>query len=406
MNRFESSGLTDVGQKRENNEDSFLCDRSLGLYMVCDGMGGHQAGEVASRMAVDIVARQLEESHANFADLVKTEDGQQALLSLVETAVERACKEIYQQAAQNPKQRGMGTTLTLLLVLGEKAIMAHVGDSRLYLYRAGAIDQLSHDHTFVATLVQNGVLSPEDAKRHPYANVLTRCLGIQESVLVDTLLFDVLPGDTFMLCSDGLAGALESSEELTMLLDERDVTKLPQTLVDIANVRGGSDNITCVVVRAKRAPADTLLEADFNLTPERQIQLNVMRSLFLCHELRMDGLLRVLNLCDVNAVGAGEMLQKQGERIDYMTVVVKGALREQGPIGARDVGVGEHSGASGLLQAHKSNVDLIAKENTWYLRVNGERFLRLTQRRPSLGVRLLRNLGVELSRELVGAGGD
>ena len=406
MNRFESAGRSDIGHKRENNEDAFLVDPALGLYMVCDGMGGHQAGEVASRMAVDLVARQLEDSHETFADLAKSHEGQQALVSLVESAVERACKEIYQKAAANPKQRGMGTTLTLLMVLGEKAIMAHVGDSRLYLYRAGAIDQLSHDHTFVATLVQNGVLTAEDAKRHPYSNVLTRCLGIQESVLVDTLLFDVLPGDTFMLCSDGLAGALESSEELTMLLDDKDIAVMPQTLIDIANVRGGSDNITCVVVRAKRAPQDTLLEADFNLTPERQIQLNVLRSLFLCRDLRMDGLLRVLNLCDVNAIGAGEKLIGKGDRCDSMTVVVRGSLEESGPMGVRQLPAGAHSGASGLLQVHKSNVTLVAKEPTWVMRMAGERFLRLVQRRPSLGVRLLRNLGVELSRELVGAGGD
>lgn len=402
--RYIATGLSDVGQKRENNEDSFLIDNDLGLYVVCDGMGGHQGGEVASRLAVDTAARMLEESHASFADLVKTKDGRNALVQLVETAVEAACREVFARAAADPRLRGMGTTITLLLLVGDFAVMGHVGDSRLYLYRQGQVHQLSSDHTFVASLISSGTISPEDAKRHPYASVLTRSLGVQETVLVDTLLFDVLPGDTMLLCSDGLSGALESAEELGLILEEHHVQNLPQTLVDLANVRGGSDNVTVVCVRSARAPADTLLEQDFELSAENKVELKVLESSFLCQELRMDGLLRVLNLADVTALAIGERPLIRGDSSDGMLVVIRGRLRESGPRGERDLTRGHHAQATALVSPHTSEVSLEAVEPTWLIRLDGPRFRRLIQRRPTLGVRLLRNLARQLSLELLQPG--
>lgn len=399
--RYIATGLSDVGRKRENNEDSFLIDRDLGLYVVCDGMGGHQAGEVASRMAVNTAARVLEDAHTSFADLVKTKDGRNALVQLVETAVEAACREVHAAAEADRKLSGMGTTLTLVLLVGDFAVMGHVGDSRLYLYRQGEVHQLSSDHTFVASLISSGTISPEDAKRHPYASVLTRSLGVQETVLVDTLLFDVHPNDTLVLCSDGLSGALENPEELGMILEETHVQNLPQTLVDLANVRGGSDNVTCICIRSARAPADTLLEQDFDLSVENKVELKVLESCFLCQDLRMDGLLRVLNLADVTAVAIGERPVIRGDASEGMLIVVRGRMLESGQHAERELKRGDHSQATALLGGHASEVSLEALEPTWLIRVDGARFRRLIQRRPTLGVRLLRNLAKQLAADLL-----
>ncbi len=394
--RYTAAGKSDVGQKRDNNEDSYLVDPVLGLYMVCDGMGGHQAGEVASAAAIEAVARTLEEHHKNFADLAKTKEGQAELLAAVEKAVDDAGKTIFERAKANSAQKGMGTTLTLLLTLGNKAIVAHVGDSRLYLIRSGEVHQLSTDHTFVNALVASGTLSPEEAKTHPYSSVLTRCLGIQETVMVDTLMFDVVSGDTFVLCSDGFSGCLETPDELLMMLDGN-VTELPTTLVDLANVRGGSDNITAVVVRALRAPADTLLETDVPLSSESQNHVAQLSHLFLCRGLRMQEILRVLNTAELVNVEAGQTLIRENDKLRGLVVVLEGRLRAVHADEALDLVPGHSFGAGALAAESIAEDQVVAGEAAKVLVLDRERFQRLAQRRPTLGVRLLFNLAAHLA---------
>ena len=247
MSSSQGWGLTDLGKKRPTNEDAFVSDDSLGLYVVCDGMGGHNAGEVAAAAACSVVVKA---TSAREATLALVRDGTLPASMLVDIAgfaVAEACATVYRLATSRHHYRGMGTTVTLLLVAGRHAVMAHVGDSRLYRLRGGTIELLTADHTFVADLVKAGVISADQAAQHPYSATLTRAVGAKASVEVDTAIVEAGTNDRFLLASDGLTNAIKADEELLPLL-EGDREAVCHRLIDFANETGGSDNITAVVV--------------------------------------------------------------------------------------------------------------------------------------------------------------
>jgi PPM family protein phosphatase len=227
--------ITDKGLQRAHNEDYAICRPDIGLYIVADGMGGHSRGEVASSLAAITVEGALQEVE------IRTE---QAMAS----AVEAANKAVH-EAGDN-----MGTTLEVLWLAGDQAIIGHVGDSRIYRVRAGSIEQLTRDHTCVAELLESGVLSPEEAVYYPYQHMITRAVGIECAVIPDVLTLDTVAGDIFILCTDGLTGDFSQSiiadGELTEAVESREhIDGALQFLVDQANERGGPDNITIVCVR-------------------------------------------------------------------------------------------------------------------------------------------------------------
>ncbi len=251
MDGMRGHGASDCGRVRESNEDSWLVDDRVGLYVVSDGMGGHRAGEVASGIAVEAVAELVRNRHAGIATDSRGQDA--AMVDVVEQAVQHANRVVLRAGAGDGRLTGMGCTLTVLLCCGDKAAMAHVGDSRLYLLRGGAARQLSTDHTLAAELVRAGVVEPERAKSHPGAHVLSRVVGHTETVKVETTTFAVQPGDRFLLCSDGLSNYLETDAELAALADLED-DALPKALVGFANERGGDDNVTVVYARVPGVP--------------------------------------------------------------------------------------------------------------------------------------------------------
>ncbi|NPV91397.1 MAG: Stp1/IreP family PP2C-type Ser/Thr phosphatase [Firmicutes bacterium] len=228
---------TEVGLVRQLNEDSFLVKPERGFLAVADGMGGHQAGEVASQLAVATLDRVVQ----------GVEDDPQPGLTL-ERAFLEANTEVWRQGQSNPDFYGMGTTLTAVLVGDKSLSAAHVGDSRLYLCREGKLRQLTSDHSVVEELLRSGVISPQAAVNHPFRHILTRALGTEKSVNVDLIEETTMPGDRLMLCSDGLTN-LVSDQELEKILGDPDHT--PESSVDelteLALKRGGHDNITVVI---------------------------------------------------------------------------------------------------------------------------------------------------------------
>jgi protein phosphatase len=239
--KLRSHGLTDVGKIRESNEDQFLVDDAIGLYAVADGMGGHAAGEVASEIAVRSVAEWLRGSPR-----AETEDEARRRL---EEALSEANRKICESTAAHDERRGMGTTMVALLALPDRAVIAHVGDSRAYLLREGRLRLLTSDHSWVNEQVRMGILSEQDAQRHPMRNVVTRALGSRGEVRVDITQEPIRPGDAFLLCSDGLNVMLEDEEIREALAREAsDPEAACRALVDAANGSGGEDNTTVVVV--------------------------------------------------------------------------------------------------------------------------------------------------------------
>ena len=246
--QIEVGKATNVGMIRPGNEDAFYTDASDGLFIVADGRGGHAAGEIASEMAVTILARELKPVH-------QIDD---AVVGTVSRALKQANSEIFQRTIAEVDKQGMGTTASVLIVAGARYMIGQVGDSRVYLLRDGALHQLTKDHSYVQEQVDAGFLTPEQARYHPYSNVITRCVGASADVEPDTYAGDVRSGDTFLVASDGLTGMVDD-RRLQQLLQNKvaSAQRVVDSLIAEANGRGGLDNITAIVVRVMGIGSDT-----------------------------------------------------------------------------------------------------------------------------------------------------
>ena len=224
-----------------------LCDDDLGLYIVCDGVGGNAKGEVASAESVDLVQSWVRRWRKTLNSFVvdPTPENSGVVRRLLESAVQSACYMVFGMGQLDPRQKGMSSTLSSLLVSGGTAFIAQVGDSRVYLSRDGKTAQLTEDHTLVNFRLKLGLITAEEAANSPGKNVITRAVGHQDYVEVDTIDLEVKPGDRFVLCSDGLHGYLMDGEIDGLVTGERD--SVTSRLIELANERGGRDNITVVV---------------------------------------------------------------------------------------------------------------------------------------------------------------
>ncbi|MDQ3334913.1 MAG: protein phosphatase 2C domain-containing protein [Myxococcota bacterium] len=296
-------GQSDPGRKRERNEDAYLVDPETGVMAVADGMGGHQGGATASRMAVEFLGRELQEAHGDFsralqdqikasmrtteempvvdpitAEAMPTTPRALAAMATVEPArgedptlpagamlafspalelmrgvVRRASSAIFEAAWAKPELRGMGTTLTAALVHGGRAHLVHAGDSRCYMFRDGQLRQLTDDHSWIAEQLRSGQISEAEAKSSKFRHVITKSIGFEREIEADMKSVPVSAGDCFLLCSDGMSNYVEHGE-LERIVAMTWYRRLPETLIELANNRGGDDNITVVVGLVANAP--------------------------------------------------------------------------------------------------------------------------------------------------------
>jgi serine/threonine protein phosphatase PrpC len=238
--------VTDVGRKRDHNEDSFLCNDDLRLYAVADGMGGHLGGERASRMAVEIVEREMARARDRGLEPGAPGSPPPVAVALRDITL-LAARSIYEAAHADAQHAGMGTTLTAAAFHDQHLTVCHVGDSRAYVYRDGRARQLTEDHSWIQEQVRAGLLSPDDAMVSRFRNIITRSVGFEPSVEPDVITVPVEAGDCYLICSDGLSNYL-SAEEIGGVLSASFYADAGPALVAMANDRGGDDNITCVVV--------------------------------------------------------------------------------------------------------------------------------------------------------------
>jgi len=241
MVRLLHAARTDVGMIRSGNEDNYTvrANGDHGLFVVADGMGGHAAGEVASEMAVQTLEREL----SAVGDL-----GDHAAAERVSDALKLANRTIHDRTITEVDKQGMGTTASVLLVSGTRYMIGQVGDSRVYLLRDGALHQLTKDHSYVQEQVDAGFLTPEQARYHPYSNVITRCVGASPDVQPDIYQGEARLGDIFLVASDGLTGMVDDRRLQTLLMSRTEPERKVHTLIAEANGRGGLDNITAIVV--------------------------------------------------------------------------------------------------------------------------------------------------------------
>ncbi|MEO8451473.1 MAG: Stp1/IreP family PP2C-type Ser/Thr phosphatase [Gemmatimonadota bacterium] len=234
------AGDTHVGVVRSGNEDAFLLDYQQGLFVVADGMGGHAAGEVASEMAVSIIAKSL----GSLRGLSEAAAGER-----MREAIRSANQAIFDRTLSELDKRGMGTTTTVMVLSARRFLIGQVGDSRAYLFREGHFQQLTKDHSYVQEQVDAGLLTAEQARTHPYSNVITRCVGANEDVVPDIYFGTLRQGDVILLASDGLTGMLEDDQLARILQSEGNPETWVGKMIADANRRGGLDNITAIIVR-------------------------------------------------------------------------------------------------------------------------------------------------------------
>ncbi len=250
MIKIESYGLSNVGMKRSHNEDHYLVNDELKLYVVADGMGGHLGGEFASKMAVATVEEVVQRLNGPKATLVAGVNSEEASYGeRLRFAIREAGRRIYDQSLYDDGLKGMGTTTVASYVKENQAFIANVGDSRGYFIRDGKIKQITEDHSLVSEQVRAGILSADDAKGHRLKNIITRSVGYQEEVDPDMKVLDLQHGDKVLMCSDGLSNLVEERDILEAL-SKGPLKEACENLVALANERGGDDNITVVVFQA------------------------------------------------------------------------------------------------------------------------------------------------------------
>ncbi len=246
---------SDVGLTRRHNEDRFHADPSTGLFIVCDGMGGHRAGEVASSRAIEIIPRHLAESTADPSlPLIGVSRPEfSTATNRLASAVRLANHTVHQEAARHAAYTGMGTTVVAAWLVGHVLSIAHVGDSRLYLIRGDLLHPLTDDHSLVQAQVQSGLLAADDAERVSHKHVLTRAVGVHATVEVELAELPVLDGDTLLLCSDGLTAGVSANTILRVIHESPDPQTVSDRLIALSNAAGGTDNTTVIVATLTRS---------------------------------------------------------------------------------------------------------------------------------------------------------
>ncbi|QXM05866.1 Stp1/IreP family PP2C-type Ser/Thr phosphatase [Crassaminicella indica] len=241
---MEIGAYSHIGRVREINEDAYyISNGTLNLFVVADGMGGHNAGEVASKVAICSIKDFIEQHKNEFFD-----KEEQEVCEILRKATLEANHKIFEKSRNEIECQGMGTTLTVVLVLS-KVYVAHVGDSRAYLVRKNNISQITQDHSLVAELLRNGSITENEAKNHPQRNMITRALGTEEEITIDVFTLDLQDDDVILLCTDGLSNLIEVEEIRDVLIGTNNMQKACEHLVELANERGGYDNITVVAIK-------------------------------------------------------------------------------------------------------------------------------------------------------------
>ncbi|MEM1024705.1 MAG: cyclic nucleotide-binding domain-containing protein [Myxococcota bacterium] len=392
--RLESWALSDVGRVRTNNEDGYLVDAELGLLAVADGMGGHAGGELASAQALQSLQAHLSSRRELIKSFGGTPEEVEALRKELEHGIQLASSAVFDIGVEDPSKRGLGTTLSAILAVGSKAIMGHVGDSRVYLVRSSDLHQLSEDHSYLWERMKAGLLTPDAVPRSKFSNVITRAVGVTRTVEVDTLVFDVVPGDVLLLCSDGLHGMVPKEEDLLRLLLEGPIDQAPSRLVDTANQRGGRDNVSCIV---SRVPGG----ADDPSTLDILERVDVLKSIPLFRHLSYPELVTVLHCTKMKTVREREYVIKEGSVAEEFFVILEGRVEvRKNDRALTRLGPRIHFGEMALVDRSPRSASVLALEPTRLLALDRKALFRLVRTEPTLSSKLLWSFVQVLSHRL------
>ena len=389
--KFGFAAATDVGRRRDHNEDAMFADASIGLFIVCDGMGGHAGGEVASAMAVSEVTAGLRRQLDRIRNLMKGDfASRREAATLFASAAHAANAAVYAAGESNPAQRGMGTTLTALLLVDDRALVIHVGDSRLYLVRNGQCHQITEDHTLATELLRTGRTKEQTGASDANLAALTKAVGVYPHTDVDTLEIHLLPDDRFLLCSDGLHGYMDDFN-LSTFLAHSTLPSASSDLIAFANRQGGRDNITAISIFTEPA-ADTAANERTRLT------FNMLRAIPLFQYLSFNELIRLIPVCQALEVKEGATVLHEGEESGDFYVVLSGRLRVHS--GARELAVldaGQHFGEMSLVDSQPRSASVAAMTDALLLRIGRTEFYEVMRQDSVMAVKLLWNFIQTLS---------
>jgi len=390
---IEHAGRTDTGRVRSRNEDCFACIPDLGLYVVADGMGGHQGGAEASRHACEAIEAFVRSRHEVVRDLAAdpSPGNRRQVLRILGEAVRSANDRIVLAAEEDADLACMGSTVLATLLAGDRAFVAHVGDSRAYLLRDGAATLLTEDHSLLFELIRQGRLTRQSAARFPMKNVVTRALGVRGAVEADTLELPLLPGDRLLLCSDGLHTYVDD-DRLFRAAGEGAPEAVAERLVQVALNAGGADNVTVLL-------ADVVaIDGDPQAVRAREERV---RALPVFRGLSASELLHLMAACEHRRLAAGETVFRAGEVGDGMYGVIDGAVEiRNGDARVQRFGPGTHFGEMSLLEDRPRLVSAVAAQPTDLFVLTRRTFEGLQGQAPCVAVRILRQLVLTLAQRL------
>jgi PPM family protein phosphatase len=384
------SAQTDVGKKRDHNEDNFLADKKLPFFVVCDGMGGHAAGEVASAIAVRTVHEEVKRDAEMLADYAAGKSGasrvsKRDIVNMLDFAVNRASGRIHEEALKDPSKRGMGTTLVSVLFVGNQAFVTHVGDSRLYLLRDNVVEQVTEDHNVHNELIKRKKLTRDQVEKLAPKNAITRAVGVYEHCEPDTLVLDVLAGDRFLLCTDGLHEYFDDLAELGSVLAMPDADAATRQLIETANARGGKDNITALILTV-----GDVVQRDERRAQKLALKREILARMPLFQSLNDRELLRIMQVTEVLAFEDGGRVMQEGEAGEELFIVLEGTVSVmRGEAVLATLSPGEHVGEMALIRSRPRSATVRSNGRSELMVLRRADFFEILRREHQLAVKLL-----------------
>lgn len=390
---FQFSHCTDVGKRRSHNEDAYAFDEELGLYIVCDGMGGHQAGDIASKMTVETILKSLQ-SNGGLKKLLSQNTGpeqRREIAPLIIKAATLANKTVYETSLKlsegegdESSRKGMGTTLVMALKTPNGIFVAHVGDSRVYLIRGKKVIQLTEDHSFVNELLHAGQISETEARHHPQRNVITRAIGASEAVKVDVMFYEIMDGDSVILCSDGLHDYF-SPKEFLIYRQQNKIDTLSKSLIQHALDGGGKDNITAIVMEWGQRESTRDQLSQFSV----ESKVEILKKIPLFKTLSYREISMLLELIDIVHYDKGATIVEQGQKGEDMFVILKGdakVLVDGKPIA--ELGPGKYFGEMALIDQGERSATVVGESAMKVMRLMRPELFPLLKKEPRIGVKI------------------
>jgi serine/threonine protein phosphatase PrpC len=391
-----SSAFSCAGPMRAMNQDRYIADDSRQVYGVFDGMGGHSGGEKAAELTLAEVL--------NFSEIPLSDGGvaNEIIEEQLTSGVQQASSRVFQAAKDDPALKGMGTTATVFYHSENCGIVAHVGDSRAYLLRKGELIQLTQDHTFVNELILNGQLDQDKAASHPYAHVLTRAVGVYETVAVDSLVFELMLGDRIIICSDGFYDLFDNIDEMANALSsDFSVENIVEQMSQLPDARQGSDNATLVMLEVVPDSKTDTTKADLSRSEEVALKVEVLKRTSIFNPLELKDIVHLVQSGVVMQVAKGTVVVKEGEFDRNLYVIISGQMEvnKQGEHLAL-LNAGTHFGEMSLFLAGPRSASVVAECDSVLLELPFHVFDSFFKSSPRAGVEVLKAISREFASRL------